>query len=67
MDVHLRYLHLGMGHMCDDKLSVSVARPATEAADTVAHAQVQEAMLRISTAKAMKDAVVLGDQGNLSG
>lgn len=65
--VQVRYLSLLVGAMKQSEVSASIARPAQAAADAPVQPQVQEAMLRLGTAKAMKDAVSLGDRGDLAG
>lgn len=65
--VQLRYLNLALGAMKQSEVAASIARPAEAAADLPMQPQVEEAMLRLGTAKAMKDAVSLGDRGDLPG
>ena len=67
VQVQVRYLDLLVGGMKQSEVAVSLGRPAEAAADAAVQPQVQEAMLRLGTAKAMKDAVNLGDRGDLPG
>ena len=64
--VQVRYLNLLAGAMKHSDLAVSIARPAEAASDEPVQPQVQEALLRLGSAKAMKDAVKLGDRGDLA-
>lgn len=63
----LRCLNLGQGRMQQSDNTAVVGRPAQVPEGTAANLQVQEAVLRLSTAKAIRDAVAKADAHDFAG
>ena len=67
MKLSLRCLNLGQGRMQQSDNTAVIGRPEQVPEGTAANLQVQEAVLRLSTAKAIRDAVAKADAQNFAG
>ena len=67
MQLSLRCLNLSQGAMQQTSTTAVIARPAQPSPETDPDPEVQEAVLRLSTAKAIRDAVALADARNFPG
>lgn len=66
MEISVRYLNLSLGSMIQASRTVTIFRPVEAPRDMAVDLQVQEAVYRVGTARAIKDAVLLADTGNLA-